>query len=383
MSSKRNGKIAKLVIVVNVDWFFLSHRLPIALGAQQAGYDVHVIAAITEHRAQLESYGFNVHHMSFDRNNSNPVHLIKVFWQLYSLLKILKPEIVHFVTIKPVLIGGLAARFVPIQGVVYAISGLGHVFIANGLLGTLRRMLVGLLYRFILHAPNMRIIFQNPDDRKAIESVARLTSDKMVIIPGSGVDLTEYSYTTPPEGEVVVMLIARLLKTKGIHEFVASAEHLQLQGVRARFILVGAVDEDNPARIHDTELDKWRKEGYVELFGNRSDVATLLSRAHIVVLPSYREGLPKILIEAAASGRVVITTDVPGCRDAIEAGVTGLLIPPKDIPALSAAICTLVNDLPLCVEMGRAGRERAEHIFDVRSVVATHLQIYQQLLAST
>jgi glycosyltransferase involved in cell wall biosynthesis len=381
MFSKKNRKFAKLVIVVNVDWFFLSHRLPIALAALEAGHDVHIITTVTEHRAHLESCGFKVHHVAMDRSSANPVRLVKLFFEFLSLFRIIRPDVAHLVTIKPILIGGLAARFASVKGLVYAVSGLGHVFVTNSPLGVIRRFFVGWWYRLILGAPNMRIIFQNPNDRIAIESVAHLAAEKVVMIPGSGVDLAEYAYTLPPRDDVVVTLIARLLTTKGIREFVAAAEQLRLSGAQARFILVGSPDEGNPASIQRAELDMWRQQDHVELLGNRSDIAMLMAKSHIIVLPSYYgEGLPKVLIEAAACGRAVITTDMPGCRDAIEPNVTGVLIPPRDAAALSDAIGTLVNNLPLCMKMGRAGRERAERLFDVRSVVETHLKIYQDLI---
>lgn len=372
----------KLLIVVNVDWFFLSHRLPVALGALQAGHDVHVATTLTQGREKLENYGFTVHPIEVDRSDAGPIGLLALLWSLSRLYWLIRPDVVHLVTIKPVLLGGLAARFAPVGGVVYAISGLGHVFVASGLLGQIRRAVARGWYRFVLGARNMRIIFQNPDDRQTIESWARLRPEQAVMIPGSGVDLMQYPALPLPEQAIpVVLMAARLLTTKGVREFVGAAQQLRKEGVAVQFWLVGDPDPDNPASVSPDELVAWGQNGDVKVLGHRNDMATLMAQAHMVVLPSYREGLPKVLIEAAACGRAVITTDVPGCRDAIVNGETGLLVAAKDAAALSDAIRELLNDPEVCAIMGAAGRKRAEQVFDVRAVVETHLAIYEALEA--
>lgn len=374
----------KLLFVVNVDWFFLSHRLPVALAAKDAGYEVHVVTTLTEEKAGLEKYGFVVHPVSINRSSAGVLGLLKLFLDFIRIFLSVRPDVVHLVTIKPVLVGGLAARLARVPGIVYAVSGLGHVFVAEGVLGSLRRALVGSWYRFILKARNMRIIFQNPDDRRAIESVARLSPEKVVMIPGSGVDLSEYDYHPMPEGEVTVLMAARLLRTKGVREFVQAARLVKKTDPSVRFLLVGGLDPENPASISKQEIAAWKQESIVEPLGHRSDIAQLMQGAHIVALPSYYgEGLPKVLIEAAACGRAVVTTDMPGCRDAIEEGVTGLLVPPKDSAALAKALLELIGSRQRCVEMGQAGRKRAEDVFDVHAVTQTHLKIYEALRAGT
>lgn len=371
----------KLLIVVNVDWFFLSHRLPVALSALEAGYEVHLATTLTQNRESLESYGFIVHSIRVDRSDVGPIGLLALFLRLCCLFWLIRPDVVHLVTIKPVLLGGLAARFSPIGGVVYAISGLGHVFVASGFLGRVRRTFAGAWYRFVLGARNMRIIFQNPDDRQTIESVAPLQPQQAIMIPGSGVDLRQYPVLPLPEKDIpVVLMAARLLTTKGVREFVVAAQQLRKEGIAAQFWLAGDPDPGNPASVANDELLAWADQGDVNVLGYRTDMAALMAQAHIVVLPSYREGLPKVLIEAAACGRAVVTTDVPGCRDAIVNGETGLLVPAKDAVALGNAIRQLLNDPAACAAMGAAGRKRAEQIFDVRAVVQTHLTIYKALL---
>jgi glycosyltransferase involved in cell wall biosynthesis len=372
----------RLLIVVNVDWFFLSHRLPVALGALQDGHEVHIATTLTKGREELEAHGFVVHALHVDRSDAGPAGMLKLLFSLWFLFRRVRPDVLHLVTIKPVLLGGLAARFAPIGGVVYAVSGLGHVFVAQGLLGRARRALVATWYRFALGAANMRIIFQNPDDRAAIESIARVRPAQVVVIPGSGVDLSQYrAQPLPTHNLPVVLMAARLLVTKGVREFVAAARRLREHGVRADFWLVGDPDPANPASIPADELKAWAKHGDVRVFGHRRDMPGLFAQANMVVLPSYREGLPKVLIEAAACGRAVVTTDVPGCRDAIEIGLTGLLVPARDASALAQAIRRLLDDPAACAAMGAAGRRRAEQVFDVRAVVQTHLAIYKELEA--
>lgn len=370
----------RLLIVVNVEWFFLSHRLPVALGALRAGYEVHIATSLTKGADVLQAHGFIVHAVEVDRSSASLSGLLKLFADLLHLFWAVRPNVLHLVTIKPVLVGGLAARCSPVGGVVYAVSGLGHVFVAEGVVGRVRRVLVRAWYGFVLRARNMRIIFQNPTDRAAIESLTRLAPHQVVMIPGSGVDLSRYPYMPLLQDIPIVMMASRLLRTKGVREFVAAARQLRAEGLNARFWLVGEPDAENPASVAISELKDWNDQDDVELLGHRTDIAKLMAQAHIVVLPSYYgEGLPKVLIEAAACGRAVVTTDMPGCRDAVEVGVTGVLVPPKDAPALAAAIRVLLVDPVACEAMGRAGRLRAERLFDVKAVVAAHLDIYRAL----
>jgi len=370
----------KLLFLVNVDWFFLSHRLPIALEALNQGYEVHVVTGITDKLDVLLSHGFIVHSLSISRSSTDFVSEVLTFWNILRTLKRVRPHIVHLVTIKPVLFGGIAARLTGVPGVVAAISGLGFVFQAKGRKATIVRFLVKKLYRLALGKRNLKVICQNPDDRETIVQSAGLPLSKVVMIPGSGVDLSTYSAKSLPQGTPVVVMAARLLRDKGVHEFVAAARLLKQRAVTVRFWLVGEPDPENPATITQDELSTWDKEGCVELLGYHSDIPNLFSQATIVVLPSYYgEGLPKTLIEAAACGRAVVTTDHPGCRDAIEPGKTGLLVPVKNPMTLADAIQHLIENPALCHSMGRAGRALAEREFAIEKIVDAHLQIYKEL----
>lgn len=369
----------RTLFVVNVDWFFLSHRLPIALAAVRAGHEVHIATSLTGPAQRLTDLGLVVHPIHVDRSRAGLPGLLALLWRLWRLFWSVRPDVLHLVTIKPVLLGGLAARLAPVGGVVYAISGLGHVFLARGWGARLRRQLVELAYRLALGAGNKRVIFQNTQDQATVCGVARVSPKEAVLIPGSGVDLGQYRHAPLPGGPPVVLMAARLLQTKGVVEFVAAAQQLRAAGANARFWLVGDVDPDNPASVLAEQLAAWRAQAVVEVLGHRSDMAQLMAQAHVVVLPSYSEGFPKVLIEAAACGRAVVTTDVPGCREAIVPGETGLLVPPRSVPALAEAIGRLLANRQLCERMGNAGRAHAEKTFDVASVVQTHLAIYEQL----
>jgi glycosyltransferase involved in cell wall biosynthesis len=369
-----------LMFVVNVDWFFLSHRLPIALEAQRQGYQVHIATGLTDKLDELQRHGLVVHPLALDRSSAGLGNAWRTMVELWTVFRAVRLDVVHLVTIKPVLLGGLVARLAGVPAVVVAVSGLGFVFMARGVNAAVRRWLVGVLYRVALGHRNLKVIFQNPDDRASLSKLVHLPDSKVEMIRGSGVDLAQYYHTPLPSGMPVVLLAARLLADKGVREFVQAARLLRQQGVSARFCLVGSVDPANPASLADSELAQWANEGVVELWGQRSDMPEVLRSASLVVLPSYREGLPKILLEAAACGRAVVTTDVPGCRDAIDPGVTGLLVPVKNATALAEAVNDLINDPARCQTMGNAGRALAERVFDVRQVVGTHLRIYHELI---
>ena len=370
-----------LLFVVNVDWFFLSHRLPIALEAMRQGYQVHIATGLTDKLGELERHGLVVHSLGLDRSSAGLGNAWRTMVQMWQVFRAVQPDVVHLVSIKPVLLGGLVARLAGVPAVVAAVSGLGFVFIAHGAKAAVRRWLVGGLYRVALGHHNLKVVFQNPDDRASLSKLAHLPDSKIAMIRGSGVELTQYSGTPLPLGVPVVLLAARLLADKGVREFVQAARLLKQQCVSARFCLVGSIDPANPASLADAELTQWASEGVLELWGQRSDMPRVLAAAQVVVLPSYYgEGLPKVLIEAAACGRAVVTTDHPGCRDAIDPGVTGLLVPVRNAEALADALKGLINDPARCQAMGNAGRALAESAFDVQQVVAAHLRIYQELI---
>ncbi|TPH17046.1 glycosyltransferase family 4 protein [Litorilituus lipolyticus] len=368
----------KILFIVNVDWFFVSHRLPIALAAIKCGYEVHLSCAVTDKGKELESLGIFLHPLSLSRSGVGIFNELIALKQLYSVVKSVKPNIVHSVTIKPVLYGNIVARILRVPVRVSSISGLGYVFIAAGFKARIFRAFISTFYKVALGGITS-VIFQNTSDRDILKKLGVINSEQEVFIRGSGVNLDLYPVTNEPEGTPVVMLVARLLIDKGVNEFISASKIMKSNVSNIRMVLVGDTDLENPKSIAPKELDKWVSSGIVEHWGYSYDVAQTMSKANIVVLPSYREGLPKSLIEAAACGRAVITTDVPGCRDAIEVNKTGLLVPVKKDKPLADAILQLINDDELRKQFAINGRALAEQAFDINDVIKKHLDIYNQI----
>ena len=371
-----------LVFVVNDLNFFLSHRLPVAIDAKEAGYEVHVATAAGSDVSLIDIHGLTQHTLPLSRSGRNPFSELWALCDLIKLFRTVKPDIVHLVTIKPVLYGGIAARLTLVPAVVSAVSGLGSVFVSKGVKAGVILGIVGLLYRLAFGHRNLKVIFQNPDDRDTLCRNVGLPLKKTTLIRGSGVSLDAFTLAPEPEGKPIVCFAARLLRDKGVFELIQAARLLNERGSKARFWVVGDPDPGNPSTATENDLEQWRKEGVVEVMGYNDDIPSLLTKSHIIALPSYREGLPKTLIEAAAAGRAVVTTDVPGCRDAITPNETGLLVPPRDAHALADAIEYLIENPDKRQAMGRAGRKLAEEAFDVRQVVAAHMKIYEELLES-
>lgn len=369
----------KLLFVVNQLDFFKSHRLSLALAAQAHGFDVHIATAFSHSADDVVALGLTHHVVPLRRGGLNPLSDLRLLWSLIRLFLRLRPQVVHLVTIKPVIYGGLAARCTGMPNVVMAISGLGFVFIRNGGSSRVLQALVKQLYRLAVGGNHVRVIFQNNDDREIFAAFTALRQQQTTLIPGSGVPLSLYRYTPEPAGCVVVIMAARLLIDKGVFEFIAAAEQLRASGLTAKFCLAGELDPDNPSACTEDDLRRWREGGVVEVLGQCADIPALFSMSHIVVLPSYREGMPKVLLEAAACGRAIVTTNVAGCRDAIEPGVTGLLVPARDICALALAIRQLILDPAMRQSMGFAGRRKAEREFDIAQVVSRHLELYLEV----
>ena len=372
--------LPRLLIAVNNPAFFLSHRLPIALAALQAGYEVHVATMDGPSAARIRDHGLYHHVIPMTRSGANPLGELRTVWSLWRLFRRLRPDLVHAVTIKPVLYGGMAARLARVPAFVAAISGLGYIFSGPPSRFDFLRSVACFMYRLALRHPNSRVIFQNDNDREMLARARAIVPEQVLMIRGSGVDLDAFRAVSEPEGPPVAIMAARLLADKGVREFVQAARLSAGHASGLRWELVGSPDPGNPATVTDAELQQWDSEGIVRCMGQRSDIAALYAAAHIVVLPSYREGLPKSLVEAAACGRAVVTTDVPGCRDAIEPGVTGLLVPVRDAAALATAVQSLAADAGLRQRYGAAGRKLAEREFDIRHVVQAHLDAYDALL---
>lgn len=374
-------KKGKLFIVVNVDWFFLSHRKDVALRAQQAGWDVTIVTADTGKLKDIEAIGLKVIDLPMSRSGMNIVEELKTLNWLRKLYKREKPDVVHHVGMKTILWGTLAAKFSKVKGVVNAISGLGGFFAEDnkGLLSKVMPMVL----RYSHNRPNLLCIFQNDDDWGLYVKHGIIKHEQGRFIKGSGVSLTDFCYTPEQsEGKLKVILTARMIVEKGVFLLTEAAERLREKyGEKAEFLLIGGLD-DHPGAITKEQLDAVCDGKYIQWLGYRTDVRDLLKQCHIVAFPSYyMEGLPKSLIEADAIGRPVITSNSVGCKETVEDGVNGFLIQPKDVDALTEKLDLLLGDAELRQKMGKASRAYAEKYFDIEVVIARHLAIYDELLA--
>jgi glycosyltransferase involved in cell wall biosynthesis len=371
----------RIILVGNDADYFFSHRLPIAKRASEMGYDVHVAAPFKKDDIRKMSWPFVFHRVALRRGGFNPVEEVRTFVELLSLYRRLKPTLVHHVTIKPTLYGGLAARLAGVPAVVNAMTGLGFLFMASSWRGSILRSTVRLLLRSACRGPNVKVIFQNPTDLETFVRLRICRRSACVLIRGSGVDTRVFKPSPEPPEPVVVMLLGRMLWDKGVKEFVGAAKRHREQGANARFVLVGNTDP-NPMSVKKAQLEEWQREGFVEWWGWRDDIPTVLSQAHIVCLPSYHEGLPKVLLEAASSARPIVATNIPGCREIVRHGENGYLVPAKDVEALTNAIGLLIRSRDARVEMGSRGRMLVETEFALPLVLEQTMQTYSAALDS-
>ena len=374
----------KLLFVVNIDSFFVSHRLPIALKAIEEGLDVHLLTNSTSHGEQLEKLGIKVHHLKFPRRNIFSPLLLISFLKVLFVLKNVKPDIVHAVTILPILITGLSSIFFPKIRLCVSIAGLGSVFTSKGWFPWFRKIVVEVIFNIIYKCKrgNIKFIFQNTSDLKLFENKIGITHNDLIMTKGSGVDLEKYKFSELPCDPPVILFAARLIREKGVLDFVEAARLTKAVLPEVRFVLIGESDPGNPYFISPELISTWESGDILEYWGGFDSLKNILSKALVFVYPShYGEGVPKVLLEVASSGRPIITTDHPGCRDAIIAGVTGLLVPIKAPETLSKAIISLVKDRARCKKMSVASRKYAVKEFGVDKVVSSHLQLYSDLLA--
>lgn len=371
-------------MVVNEAAFFLSHRLVIARSARDAGYEVHVTTPAGPGSERIAENGLVFHALPLSRSGTHPLKELRTVWHLSRLIARLKPDIVHAVTIKPILYCGWLARATNRFALVGTIPGLGYVFSSRGALAGLRRSAIRIGYRLALSAKRVRAVFQNNDDLRAFLDAGLVPAASAALIRGSGVNLEEFVPAPEPDGQPVVVLASRMLEQKGVREFVTAAERLRRLGVVARFALVGAPDPDNPSSIPERHLRQWHESGAVEWWGRRDDMPEVFRSASIVCLPTYYgEGVPKVLIEAAACGRPIVTTDWPGCREIVTDGENGLLVPVRDVDALAAALRSLLEDAERRKSMGARGRHVAEAGFGEERVVRETLRIYREVMTSS
>lgn len=374
------GKRPKLLFLVTEDWYFVSHRLPLAIAAREHGFDVAVATRVGEFGAKIEGAGLRLIPLDFQRASLAPLQEARTIARLVALYRSEQPDIVHHVALKPILYGSIAARLAGTKGIVNAVMGLGYIFTSRSIKGRALRPVVERILRMSLGLSGARTIVQNADDLRFLESRGFARPGTIRLIRGSGVEMELYAKTPPPDGMPVVILPARLIRQKGIIEFAEAARRLVRQGYRARFVLCGAPDPSNPESISDAELAELCADGAVEYWGWRVDMPAVLETASVICLPTYYgEGVPKALIEAAASGRAIVTTDMPGCRDIVQHRVNGWLVPPRDIDALADALGEAIADPGRVRKYGERGRELVRERFSLAEVIRQTLAVYDEV----
>jgi glycosyltransferase involved in cell wall biosynthesis len=367
-----------IVFLIGEDWFFASHFRARARAAQAAGWRVSVLTrTASAASSSLRDEGFTVIGVDFVRARLNPFAEFRLLRSIVRHYRALKPDIVHHVALKPILLGSLAARLAKLRRVVNAPVGQGFVFSSPTLKARLLRPFVGIALRASIGARGAVAVFENDEDRTAMIAAGAIAPAQTVLIRGAGVDITQFAPQSRSNQVVQVVLGARMLRDKGVREFIAAAKLLYKQGIVANFLLAGAPDPGNPAALSEAEL---RGVAPVRWLGPVSDMAALLASCDIACLPSYREGMPKFLLEAMASGLPCVATNVTGCREAVIDGETGLLVPAQDEAALAGALARLIDDADLRTRMGSAGRARVLANFAESEICAQTLRLYQRLI---
>lgn len=368
-----------IAFLITESWYFLSHRRALADACRNAGWEPVLITNVAEgNRPQLAD--IRVVALDMRRASHHLLRELATLWRIVAVLGRERPRVLHAVGLKPILYGSVATRLLGLNAVC-ALAGLGYLFTSGTLWAQLIRRGVILWLRLAFKNPRVRVIVQNDDDARYLIShgVAR----EVVLIHGSGVDLDYFQPMPESGGMPVFAVVARMLGDKGIRELVLAARMLRWKGIACRVRLVGEPDAHNLSSMTQRQLLLWANEGIVEWMGFQPDVRAIWRDAHVCVLPSYREGLPKSLLEAAACGRPIVTADVSGCRDVVTNEVEGLIVPARDWRALARAMERLALDPDLRRRMGQAARLRVERQFGQDKIVAQTMALYRDILGET
>ena len=370
----------RLLFMFTEDWAFAALFLDRAVAAKNAGYEVAVHVRCSEHRAVIEQAGLQVIPHNISRSGLNPFRELLSVLQLIKVFRSFRPDVIHLIALKPIVLGSLASSFYPKAKVVNAPVGMGYLFASSDMRARIARPLVKTVLKSTLGRKRSMTIIENSDDRSSLLEGGFLRDDQIVLIRGTGVNLDVFRPTAEPDGPKIVVLIARMLRDKGVYEFVECARIIRRTQPTVSFWLIGDADPGNPASLTTQQLQEWNDEGIVKWFGYRTDVAELLTQVHIVCLPSYREGFGKVFVEAGAALRAVVATDVPGCREAVDHDINGLLVEPKNPQALADALSRVLTDDQLRLRLAKEGRRRAEFEFSSATVNTQTLDVYQQVL---
>jgi glycosyltransferase involved in cell wall biosynthesis len=371
----------KFMLLATYDWYMYNFKLPIAEKLRERGHDVVLVTPPGEYAEKMRLSGYRVREWKLDRHSMNPLKEIRSLLHLLLIYAQERPSIAHHFTAKGILYGSIAAAFAGISSVVNAVTGGASAFgnvisktnvVYQGVQWGLKR-----LFQFVL--AGTEVIFQNPDDLQSFVSQGLVAKERCHLVKGSGVDLSSFQPAPEPGGTPKILLAGRLLWNKGVGEFVEASRILAQKGTHASFVLVGETDSSNPMSVSEDQISEWEQEGLVEWWGFQEDMPSVFGQMHIVCSPSYyREGVPKVLIEAAACERPIVTTDMPGCREIVRDGVNGLLVPPEDSQALASALSELLEDAERRQEMGARGREIVQEEFSVEQVVSETMTVYEE-----
>lgn len=369
--------MAKILLFANTDWYLYNFRLALAKELRNHGHEIVLLSPPGDFQTRLQEQGFSWLPFPLSRKGTNPLAELGTLIRLIRMYQQVQPDLVHHFTIKPVIYGSMAAHLLKIQGIVNSITGLGHLFIDPGFSTRVLRGLAKWLYRFSLRGT--QVIFENPEDRNTFIRNKFTSPGQTHLILGTGVDVDKFQPTQKTNDMPVILFSGRLLATKGLIEYIAAIRILKQKGLQARFAIAGTTDPGNPTSIAQGQLDSWKQEKLVEWWGWQDDMPSALAKTDIFCLPSYREGVPNALLEACASGLPIVTTDVPGCREVVQHGVNGLLVPPRNAQALAEALETLLTHAVLRSTMGKTGRQIALDQFSLSHIISQNLEIYDRV----
>jgi glycosyltransferase involved in cell wall biosynthesis len=367
----------KILFLVTEDWYFWSHGLQLARRLRDSGVEVVVMTRLQGLRERIEAEGFRTISWHVVRRSLNPFRELIAFYQVFRAYGRERPDLIHHAALKAIVHGGIAARLYGGIPSVNVVVGLGHVFASSTVKMSVVRRLVIVLLGIALRSKSARTVFQNADNRRQLVELDVVIADHAVVIRGDGVDKQYFHPKPEPNGTPVIMMVSRMLWEKGVGDFVQAAEIIRQEGIKARFVLVGKPDPGNPGSIHESQLHAWCAGGAVEWWGNRDDMPDVIGQSNIICLPSFGEGIPRVLLEAAACGRSIVTTDTPGCRDVVRQGENGILVPPHEPMALAGALKELIQDPQRRTKMAGRGRQIIINEFSQGIVIEQMMDVYR------
>jgi glycosyltransferase involved in cell wall biosynthesis len=369
----------KVLFFVAEDWYFCSHRLSHALALKAIGHEIIVLTQVSSYGEIITNSGLKLVNINFYRHGLNPLREIRVLYSIWRIYKKYKPDIIHHVALKPVIYGSIIAMIMGHQKVINAIAGMGFLYISKSLKAKFLKFIVRHAFKILFNRPKCKLIVQNKDDFDYFLNKILICPNKIKLIKGVGVNTEIFSPVHSKNNKQIVMMASRLLWSKGVGEFYEAAKMLKSQGFDARFVFVGDGDINNPENVSNNQIKKWELSGNVEFWGHQSDMAATIGKADILCLPSYREGMPKILLEGASCGKPIVASNVPGCREIVQEGVNGLLVPVQNINKLAMAIKQLLKSPKLRESMGGNGRNIAKELFDEKIIINETLQLYEEI----